>query len=65
MFRRLSPGYSLENPLKFFSFEEGTAVPDGTPEWIMNLIRESEEAKHDAGYSEEQDHAGFPEETPF
>jgi len=54
-----------ENPLKFFSFEEGTAVPDGTPEWIMNLIRESEEAKHDAGYSEEQDHAGFPEEIPF
>jgi hypothetical protein len=38
-----------ENPLKFFSFEEGNAVPDGTPEWIMALIRQSEESMRESG----------------
>ncbi len=54
-----------ENPLKFFSFEEGNTVPDGTPEWIMALIKQSEESQHERGYSEEQDHSGDLEEVPF
>jgi len=31
-----------ENPLKFFSFEEEQIIPDGTPEWIMDLMKQSE-----------------------
>ncbi len=54
-----------ENPSTFFSFEEGGAIPERTPEWIMALVRQSEEAMHSAGYTEEQDHAGDPEELPF
>lgn len=34
-----------ENPLTFFSFEEGGDMPTGTPEWIMDLIRHAEEYK--------------------
>jgi hypothetical protein len=45
-----------ENPLKFFSFEEGQPVPDGTPDWIRDLIKQSEEAMRETGYSTEQDH---------
>lgn len=34
-----------ENPLVFFSFEDGGEVPVGTPSWIMDLIRHAEEYK--------------------
>lgn len=43
-----------ENPLKFFSFEEGGQIPEGTPEWIKDLIRQSEEFSG-AGIHEEND----------
>ena len=32
-----------ENPLTFFSFEDGTPIPAGTPDWIKDLIQQSEE----------------------
>ena len=51
-----------ENPLKFFSFEEGIAVPTGTPEWIMALIRQAEESAPEGEYHEEQSHM---EDVPF
>jgi hypothetical protein len=34
-----------ENPEKFFSFEDGLDVPMGTPEWIIDLIKQAEEYK--------------------
>jgi hypothetical protein len=44
---------TTENPLKFFSFEDGAEVPEGTPQWIMDLIRHAEEYK--GGVHEEHD----------
>lgn len=47
-----------ENPLVFFSFEDGGEVPKGTPQWVMDLIRHSEEYKggpHDEHDSPDDD----------
>jgi hypothetical protein len=50
-----------ENPLIFFSFEDGGDIPTGTPEWIMDLIRHAEEYK--GGLHNEHD---IPEDdVPF
>ena len=32
-----------ENDVVFFSFQDHTAIPDGTPEWIIDMIKESPE----------------------
>jgi len=32
-----------ENPLSSFSFETDDDIPDGTPDWIVNVIKESDE----------------------
>lgn len=32
-----------ENALKFFSFEDGTNIPEGTPEWISDQIKSAKE----------------------
>lgn len=32
-----------ENPTVFFSFEEGNEIPEKAPQWIMDLIKASEE----------------------
>jgi len=32
-----------ENPVKYFSFEEDGDIPEGTPEWIVELIQGSDE----------------------
>lgn len=55
-----------ENPMKFFSFEDGAPIPEGTPDWIMDLIKHSEEyhfepGSHDDGFSD----AGPGEDIPF
>jgi len=59
---KLSP----ENPLKFFSFEDGMEIPTGTPQWITDLIKNSEEYKgvqhDDHAYSDSRD---SPDEVPF
>ena len=34
-----------ENPIRSFSLDEDTKIPDGCPEWISNIIMESEEWK--------------------
>ena len=34
-----------ENPLTFFSFEDSGEPPENTPEWIVELISDSEESK--------------------
>jgi hypothetical protein len=52
-----------ENPLKFFSFEDGMEIPNGTPQWIIDLVKNSEEYKgvqHD-----EPDSRNYPDEVPF
>lgn len=57
-----------ENPIKFFSFEEGGKIPEGTPEWIMDLIRQSEEFKNigtHAEIDEEHDSSDEEETVPF
>lgn len=35
----------LENPAKFFSFEDGFVIPDYVPGWVVELIKASEEYK--------------------
>lgn len=35
-----------ENPLRFFSFEDNTDIPEGTPEWIADKIKKAEENKN-------------------
>jgi len=32
-----------ENPLKFFSFEENSSIPAGTPDWVADIIKLSNE----------------------
>ena len=39
-----------ETESKFFSFEDGGQIPEGTPEWVRKLICESAEAKAQAGH---------------
>ena len=34
-----------ENPLTFFSFEEGMEIPSNTPQWIADLIKQADEFK--------------------
>jgi len=34
-----------ENPLHFFSFDDGMDIPDGTPEWVADIIMTSDEWK--------------------
>ena len=51
-----------ENHLKFFSFEDTTEAPAGTPQWIMDLIRHAEE--YGGRPSDERD-APFDDSVPF
>jgi hypothetical protein len=56
-----------ENPLKYFSFEEPMEVPEGTPDWIKDLIRQAHEFKG-AGATHNEDGDIPPygeEEVPF
>jgi hypothetical protein len=48
-----------ENPLVFFSFEEGLDIPKETPKWIVDLIQNAKE------YKGEQHTEGEGEEIPF
>ena len=34
-----------ENPLKMFSLDDNAAIPDGTPGWVIEIIKESNEWK--------------------
>ena len=52
-----------ENPLKFFSFEDGGEIPEGTPQWITDLIRNAEEYK--GGQHAEHDSSNYPDDVPF
>lgn len=39
-----------ENPIRFFSLEDhGTDIPEGTPEWIEKIIKDSDEWKAQTG----------------
>jgi hypothetical protein len=39
----------VENKVKFFSFEETQAIPEGTPEWIVKLIQRAAEFQAEYG----------------
>lgn len=54
-----------ENPTAFFSFEEEMDIPQGTPEWISDLIKSSEEYKHGGAFEENGDPGHYPDEVPF
>lgn len=51
-----------ENPLTYFSFEEGGGVPTGTPQWIMDLIRHAEEYK---GGPHDEHNSDYGDDIPF
>ncbi len=53
-----------ENPTKFFSFEEGNSIPEGTPDWISDLIRQSEEFTCEHGHTG-PDTPSLYDDTPF
>lgn len=36
-------GKEPENPIRFFSFDESTEIPENTPEWIVNRMKEADE----------------------
>lgn len=50
-------GKQPENPQAFFSFEEGTDLPENMPEWVMDIIKQSSEWE-----AEEQRAMGNPEQ---
>jgi len=51
-----------ENPLRFFSFEDQTNIPEGTPDWIVDIIKAADE--WGSGNSEPDDDAPYNEEDP-
>lgn len=54
-----------ENPLRFFSFEDGKDIPEGTPEWIAKIINEAEEARGVASEPVPEFEEGeIPDEAP-
>jgi hypothetical protein len=57
------PKLTPENPLKFFSFEEVMDIPEGTPQWIIDLIKNAEEYKGER--HEEHDEEGYTDAVPF
>lgn len=44
-----------ENELKYFSFEDSTEIPEGTPTWIADLIKQSKEYKEIHGEIPQED----------
>jgi hypothetical protein len=55
--KRLEP----ENPIRYFSFEEHLdSIPDGTPDWIKDIIKASEEwqGMNDGGIDERNNSVG-------
>ena len=71
----LPKGYSKqapENAVKFFSFEDGKEIPEGTPPWVIEIIKAAKEwnaegepiqdgvGSNDDGYPE-----GDPDDLPF
>jgi len=70
-----TPKKSSENPTRYFSFEEHQdAIPDGTPDWIKDKIKASEEwaniqGEYDGGIGGDYPHSEEPsildDDTPF
>jgi len=62
-----------ENPVQYFSFDDGeVAIPEGTPEWIANKIKNSDEwtSFTNPNYAATSDEERFPapddnDEIPF
>lgn len=51
-----------ENPTVFFSFEEGGEIPEKAPQWIVDLIKASEEYK---GHGNEEEDRKHDDGVPF
>jgi hypothetical protein len=58
-----------ETPLRFFSFEDGTVIPENTPDWIRDIIRQSDEYQTLGAEAVEGCHEEVPppdeDEIPF
>ena len=57
----------LENPIRYFSFEnqEHGTIPEGTPSWITEKIKEAEEWKVQAGDNEPAPPPDDDSDLPF
>ena len=53
-----------ENPLKFYSLEDGTTFPEKTPDWIIKAIKESKEYKGEIHSEKSEEEEKSPEEFP-
>ena len=64
-----------ENPFQYFSFEDSQSIPEGTPDWIVDIIKASDEwqelnqgntrsAQDDPGHSGDEP-PPWSEEVPF
>ena len=53
-----------ENPISKFSFEEGGNIPEGAPDWIVDLIKQADEWGNEQPQNDDQ---LFPmdDDTPF
>jgi hypothetical protein len=61
---RTIPKVTPENPTKYFSFQDHfDEIPDGTPDWIKDIVKSSEEwGDISRGYNGSSSHE---ESTPF
>jgi len=53
-----------ENPIKFFSFEDGVDIPENTPEWIVDLIKNAEEYRG-IHHNDEHTEGEYSDSAPF
>jgi hypothetical protein len=62
-----SAKFSPENPVRFFSFADGSLeIPDGTPDWIKDEIKASEEWQTLSGFDPGQQPESNPDDDiPF
>lgn len=60
------PKRTSENPFKFFSFEDSTIIPEGTPDWIADQIKSAKEwGGGDGGSNADQEPPPVEDEIPF
>ena len=56
-----------ENTLRYFSFEEDAAIPENTPDWIVEMIEKAEEWGKETHNGSEEESPPLPEDDdiPF
>lgn len=61
------PQKQPENPIRFFSFEDHTNIPEGTPDWISDIIKNAEEWGAGTALNEDIPYSDTPpdDDIPF